>query len=151
MVNWKKSDLKPSTHLQYFGMVIHISQAGVSVSRSSVLLHGGSHIFSTPSFSASADVAATSQAHVISGAISLGGGGGRETRMQPLQWQMKDNWLPMGGDPGSPIHLLRNCIEVVQWWFRENRWTPGGPLKVTPPSLLLCSRPCRGGGHIFSI
>ena len=57
--------------------------------------------------------------------------------MRPLQWQMKDHWSPVDGDPASPIHLSQDCVEAVRWWLQEDRWTLGVPLHVLPPSMSL--------------
>ena len=73
MVNWKKSDLVPSTRLQYLGIVIHVPRACVSISRSFVTIQEGSHIISPPPFSTSAHVAAASRTYVIAGAFSSRG------------------------------------------------------------------------------
>ena len=124
MVNWKKSDLVPSTCLQYLGMVLDTSLEWVfpSQDRLSRFREVATSFLLLPS--PPARMWQWLLGHMSLLEHFLPGGC---THMQPLQWQMKDHLPPVDGD----------CIEAVRWWLNEDQWKQGVPPHILPLSLSL--------------
>ena len=149
MVNWEKSDFQPSNRVQYLGMMINTPFGRVFPSQAHLdcfweVASSFLHLPSPP-----ARMWQQLLGHMASLELFLPRG---STCLRTLQWQLKDNWSLMVGDPASPIHLSQACVEVVQWWLQEDRWMSGVPLQVLPLSLSgwgpICSiRRRRGSGQ----
>ena len=134
VVNWKKSNLIPSTRLQYLGMVIDttielVFPSAVRLSRFRELATSFFQLHHTP-----AHLWWCLLGHMSSLEWFLPGG---HSRMMPLQWQMKDHWSPVDDDPSCLIHLSRECVQAIRWWLEEDRWTRSILLHIPPPSLSL--------------
>ena len=135
IVNWEKSDLQPSTRVQYLGMLIHVSQEStcIPVAGSSGLLLGRATSFvQLPSPPALMWQQLLGHIALLECFLPWGC-----TCMRPLQWHLKDFWFPMVGDPAVQIPLLWECVKAVCLWLQEDRWLFGVPLQAPPLSLLL--------------
>ena len=128
VVNWKKSNLIPSTRLQYLVMVIdttieQVFPSTVRLSWSRELATSFFQLHHPP-----AHLWWCLLDHMSSLEWFLPGGC---TRM------MKDHWSPVDGDPSCLIHLSRECVQAIRWWLEEDRWTRGILLHILSPSLSL--------------
>ena len=78
----------------------HVSRASVSISGSSDMLQGGSHIFSPPSFSTSTHVAAATWPYDVSGAFSSWGTHLHSASPVAVEGQLvASGWRPSQPDP----------------------------------------------------
>ena len=84
----------------------HDPRTDVSISRSSVTIPGGDHVLSPAPLSSSSCGSAFSTICRRWNGFFRG-----DTHMRPLQWQIKDHWWPVDG---NPTHLSQDCVQSVR-------------------------------------
>ena len=133
VVNWKNSDLVSTTRLQYLGMILDTTLDWVFPSKDRLLWFRESATSFFQLHHPPAHLWQRLLGHMSSLECFLPG---VCTRMRPLQWQMKDPWSPVDGNPSYPLHLSWECVQVIRWWLDEDRWTRAF-------LFTFCPRPCR--------
>ena len=125
IVNWEKSDLRPSTRVQYLGMLIDTSLEKVFLSEARLACF---REMATSFLLLPSPPACMWQQYWATWL---------RWSVRPLQWRLKYHWSPMVDNPAFQIPLSLECVEAVCWWLQEDRWVFGVPLRVCPLSLLL--------------
>ena len=135
IVNWEKSNLQPSTCVQYLGMLIDTSLEKVypSQARLAHFLEVATLFLQLPSPQRTWQQLL---GHMASLECFLPWG---RSRMHTLQWHLKDHWFPMVDDLAVQIPLSQECVEAVRWWLQEDRWVSGVPLLVPVVAYRLVS------------
>ena len=57
--------------------------------------------------------------------------------MCPLQWHLRDRWLPVMGDPSALIPWLQEVNDSIVWWMDATNLEVGVPLSSPALFLLL--------------
>ena len=150
LVNYHKSEIRPSQDIIFLGYHIH-SREGLlrpSEERWDRILH------LIPQFLHHSHLPARTWQQAIGLLAStekLVPGG--MLRLRFLQLHMLDQWSPRWGSPHYPITITAKVTAAIQWWLTRANVFAGVPFRLTDPKVLVFSdaTPLRWGGHIDTI
>ena len=145
IVNWEMSDLQPSTHVQYLGMLMDTSLEKVFLSQVCLACFWGAATLHLVSVAPSAHVAAVVGSHSFVGTLSFSGSHSHTSSTVAPQRPL----VPHGGQADRSDPMSQECVEAVRWWLQEDRWLFGVPLQFPPPSLLLYTDASLSGRGVY--
>ena len=131
IINYKKSNLVPAQVFTFIGMefLTHINIVRVPQSRQMKILETVRMSSQKTSVSARDFLCLLGQLNAAADLVMLG-----RLHLRPLQISLRNQWKPQNLPYSHQIGMTTEILQHLKWWYQEDLYHQGIPLRIDPPS-----------------